>query len=158
MAHRRHRYRATVAWSDPAGTKRSSTHSRNHVIRVDGKPEIAASSDPAFRGDPARHNPEDLLVASLSSCHMLWYLGLAARAGLAVVDYVDEAEGTMVDEGEAGGRFERVVLRPTVTIRAGGSVETATLLHHDAHHACFIANSMNFPVEVEPQIVVAPAP
>ena len=154
MAEARHHYRASLEWSEPGGTVRASTHSRNHVIRVAGKPDIPASADPNFRGDPARHDPEDLLVASLASCHMLWYLGLCARAGIAVTHYSDDAEGVMIDEGAKGGRFESVMLHPRVTI-ASGDESKARELHHDAHRLCFVANSVNFPVTCEPVIEVA---
>ncbi len=154
MVAGRHSYRASVEWSDPTGTARSSTHSRNHTIRVAGKPDLAASSDPAFRGDPARHNPEDLLVAALASCHMLWYLGLCARAGIAVTHYSDDAEATLIEDAARGGRFERVMLRPRVTIKAGDP-DTARDLHHEAHRQCFIANSVNFPVDCEPTVELA---
>jgi organic hydroperoxide reductase OsmC/OhrA len=153
LAGKPHQYRATLEWSDPRGTTRASTHSRNHVVRIAGKPDLVVSADPNFRGDPAAHNPEDLLVVSLASCHMLWYLGLAARAGIAVTHYVDNAEGTMLDEGATGGRFERVVLRPRVTIASGDAAKAAEL-HKDAHRLCFVANSVNFPVECEPTITV----
>jgi organic hydroperoxide reductase OsmC/OhrA len=151
MSGGQHLYRASIAWSDPDGTVRGSKHTRDHVIRIAGKPDILASSDPAFRGDPARHNPEDLLLASLSSCHMLWYLDLCGRAGIVVTRYVDEPEGVMVTDRATGGHFERVTLRPTVTI-ASGDIEQARTLHHDAHRFCFIANSVNFPVVCEPTI------
>ena len=154
MAGKEHRYAVTLDWSDPQGTTRASTHSRNHTVRIAGKPDLAMSADPGFRGDPAHHNPEDLLVVSLASCHMLWYLGLAARAGIAVTRYVDEAEGLMVEDMAKGGHFERVVLHPVVTIAAGGDVQKATELHHEAHRQCFVANSVNFPVEFEPRIEV----
>jgi len=154
MAGGRHSYRASLEWSDPDGTERTSAHSRNHIIRIPGKPDLLASSDPAFRGDPARHNPEDLLVASLASCHMLWYLGLCARAGIAVTRYIDEAEGTMIEDAAKGGRFARVTLRPRVTIKAG-DLDKARDLHREAHGQCFIANSVNFPVDCEPKVEVA---
>ncbi|MCZ7642373.1 MAG: OsmC family protein [Pseudorhodoplanes sp.] len=115
---------------------------------------FAASADPGFRGDPALHNPEDLLVASLASCHMLWYLGLCARAGIAVTHYSDEAEGTMIEDAAKGGRFERVTLRPRVTIKAGDP-DKARALHREAHRQCFIANSVNFPVDCEPSVTSA---
>src|SRR5581483_1111180 len=115
------------------------------------KPDIPASSDAAFRGDASRYNPEDLLVASLSSCHMLWYLGLCAKAGIAVTHYSDDAEGIMIEDHATGGHFESVTLRPNVTI-ASGDVEQARALHHEAHRLCFIANSVNFPVTCEPTI------
>jgi len=154
MAGKQHSYIATLEWSDPQGTTRASIHSRNHVIRIAGKPDLALSADPGFRGDPARHNPEDLLVVSLASCHMLWYLGLAARAGLAVKLYIDQAEGFMVEDAAKGGHFERVVLHPVVTIATGGDTQKAMDLHHEAHRRCFVANSVNFPVECQARIEI----
>jgi organic hydroperoxide reductase OsmC/OhrA len=155
MAHREHTYRVTVTWTGNQGTGTSGykAYSRDHAIESAGKAPILGSSDPAFLGDRTRWNPEDLLVASTSACHKLWYLHLCAEAGIAVLAYVDEAEGTMV-EGERG-RFTKVVLRPRVTVRAGDDVELARRLHHDAHEQCFIANSLNFPVLCEPSIQTA---
>lgn len=146
-----------MEWSDPTGvgTIKASTHSRNHVVRMPGKPDLVLTADPSFRGDPAQHSPEDLLLISLSSCHMLWYLGLCARAGVVVTRYVDEAEGTMVEQAASGGHFERVILHPRVTIKTG-DLAKARELHGDAHRFCFVANSVNFPVEYEPVIEVAP--
>ncbi|MDJ0609640.1 MAG: OsmC family protein, partial [Kiloniellales bacterium] len=113
---------------------------------------IEGSSDPAFLGDPARHNPEDLLVAALSACHMLWYLHLCAVKGVVVTAYRDAAEGTMLEEPRKG-RFTEVILRPEVTITAESDAERARQLHERAHAECFIANSVNFPVRCEPEIV-----
>jgi organic hydroperoxide reductase OsmC/OhrA len=149
-APRRHQYRASVAW-DGAGTTSYKAYSRDHGIAAPGKPEIPASSDPAFRGDAKRYNPEDLLVASISSCHMLWYLHLCAVNGVVVTRYRDDAEGTMIEDPKIGGRFERVVLRPHVTIAAGDQ-EKARALHAEAHRLCFVANSVNFPVDCEPDV------
>ena len=120
-----------------------------------GRPQLPGSSDPAFRGDASRWNPEDLLVASLSSCHMLWYLHLCAQARLSVLAYVDDAVGTMVETPDGSGRFAEVVLRPVVTLATEGDALRATALHDEAHHMCFIANSVNFPVRVEPTVRVA---
>ncbi|ANH67712.1 OsmC family protein [Mitsuaria sp. 7] len=155
MAHREHRYHVTVTWTGNQGTGTSGykAYSRDHAIESAGKAPILGSSDPAFLGDRTRWNPEDLLVASTSACHKLWYLHLCAEAGIAVLAYVDEAEGTMV-EGEKG-RFTKIVLRPRVTVRAGDDVELARRLHHDAHGQCFIANSLNFPVLCEPAVQTA---
>jgi organic hydroperoxide reductase OsmC/OhrA len=150
-----HRYHARLVWSGAeAGTTRSYTsYARDHVIEFAGKPPLLGSSDPAFRGDPARHSPEDLLLASLSACHMLWYLHLCAEAGIEVARYVDETEGTMaVKDGRM--RFTEVVLRPVVTLAAGDPA-TAQALHGSAHAECFIANSVNFPVRHLPEIVPA---
>jgi organic hydroperoxide reductase OsmC/OhrA len=151
-----HRYRVDVEWTGNrgSGTDGYRNYSRNHVIRVPGKPDLAGSSDPTFRGDATRHNPEDMLVAALSTCHMLSYLHMATVAGVVVVAYDDSAEGTMLTEGD-GGRFTEVVLRPVVTIRADSDATKALAAHETAHHACFIANSVNFPVRCEPRIVVS---
>ena len=154
--NRPHRYRVDVVWTGNrgSGTDGYRNYSRNHVIRVPGKPDLAGSSDPTFRGDTTRHNPEDMLVAALSTCHMLSYLHMATVAGVVVTDYRDAAEGTMVTEGD-GGRFTEVVLRPVVTITAASDPARAEAAHEAAHHACFIANSVNFPVRCEPRTVVA---
>lgn len=154
--NRPHRYRVDVIWTGNRGTGTDGyrNYSRNHVIRVPGKPDLAGSSDPTFRGDATRHNPEDMLVAALSTCHMLSYLHMATVAGVVVTDYRDAAEGTMVTEGD-GGHFTEVVLRPVVTITAASDPARAEAAHEAAHHACFIANSVNFPVRCEPRIVVA---
>jgi organic hydroperoxide reductase OsmC/OhrA len=119
------------------------------VISAAGRPDLAGSSDAAFRGDAARWNPEDLLVASLSSCHMLWYLHLCAEAGVIVTAYVDDAVGTLVEVKETGGHFSEVILRPVATLQAGSDAALAAQLHEKAHHLCFVANSVNFPVRVE---------
>jgi organic hydroperoxide reductase OsmC/OhrA len=156
MAGREHRYQVTVEWTGNTGTGTAGyrSYERRHEIRVPGaaKPGIPGSSDPTFRGDAARWNPEELLVASLSACHQLWYLHLCADAGVVVTAYVDRAEGTMVEEASGAGRFTRVLLRPTVTLARGADVARARALHADAHAMCYIARSMNFPVEHEPEI------
>ncbi|MEW5836884.1 MAG: OsmC family protein [Pseudomonadota bacterium] len=154
--NRPHRYRVDVVWTGNrgSGTDGYRNYSRNHAIRVPGKPELAGSADPTFRGDATRYNPEDMLVAALSTCHMLSYLHMATVAGVVVTDYRDAAEGTMVTEGD-GGRFTEVVLRPVVTITAASDPAKAEAAHEAAHHACFIANSVNFPVRCEPRTVVA---
>jgi len=154
--NRPHRYRVDVIWTGNRGTGTDGyrNYSRNHVIRVPGKPELIGSADPTFRGDATKYNPEDMLVAALSTCHMLSYLHMATVAGVVVTDYRDAAEGTMVTEGD-GGHFTEVVLRPVVTITAASDPAKAEAAHEAAHHACFIANSVNFPVRCEPRIVVA---
>ncbi len=149
-----HTYGIHLHWSsgDSEGTKSYRSYSRNHTIGGEGKPDIAASSDPAFRGDPSRYNPEELLVAALSSCHMLWYLHLCAVNGITVVEYRDRASGSMEEQGDGSGRFVAAVLRPVVTIAPGGDRAKAIDLHHEAHEMCFVARSVNFPVTVEPQV------
>lgn len=155
MTEQQHRYTVEVAWTGNrgTGTRTYQGYGREHEVRVAGKPVIAGSSDAAYRGDGSKHNPEDMLVAALSSCHMLWYLHLAAVAGVTVTQYVDAAVGTLLDRGQ-DGRFTEVVLHPQVTISADSDAARAAAVHEDAHHACFIANSVNFPVRCEPRIVI----
>lgn len=154
---KRHTYDVRVAWTGNTGegTRTYQSYLRDHVVTVDGKPPLPGSSDRAFRGDPSRYSPEDLLVASLSACHMLWYLHLCAVNRIVVVEYADSAQGYMdqAEDGTAG--FVRVVLKPTVTIAPGGDSERARALHHEAHRYCFIARSVKFPVENEPAITFA---
>jgi organic hydroperoxide reductase OsmC/OhrA len=153
---KKHAYSASVRWSAGAGdgTANYRSYSRNHAIGAGGKAEIAASSDPAFRGDASRYNPEELLVASLSSCHMLWYLHLCAINGIVVVGYRDDADGELEENPDGSGQFARVDLHPTVTI-ASGDADRARALHAEAHRVCFIARSVNFPVTVTPEIARA---
>ena len=140
------------------GTSSYTAYARDHIYQATGKPDLSGSSDPAFRGDRARYNPEELLVASLSSCHMLWYLHLCSDAGVVVVAYRDAPVGTMMEDAARGGYFTSVTLRPQVTIAKGASADKARELHHAAHEKCFVANSVNFPVTCEPEIVVSDEP
>ncbi len=153
MAHE-HRYEIKLTWTGAArgSTQNYKSYSREYQIEAPGKPTLAASADPTCRGDPALYNPEDLLVAALSGCHMLTYLAYCALRGIAVVAYEDQASGTMVQEGD-GGRFTEVILRPRVTVAAGSDLDEARALHEKAHAGCFVANSVNFPVRNEPEIV-----
>jgi len=144
-----HNYSLTVKWTGNKGTGTSAyrAYDRSHTINVENKPEILGSSDPAFRGDPLRHNPEELLVASLSTCHMLSYLHVCVKAGIVVTDYVDHATGTMIETPNGSGRFSEVTLNPVVTITDEAMIEKANELHKDASKLCFIVNSVNFPVK-----------
>lgn len=157
-AGRRHRYALSVRWTGNKGpgTVSYRGYDREHVIAAQGKTDILASADPAFLGDAARWNPEELLVASLSACHQLWYLHLCAVAGIQVLSYADEPSGEMAEFPETGGRFLSVELRPRVTIPAGSDHRLAEELHQDAHAQCFIANSVNFPVTCAP-VITSPA-
>ncbi len=149
---RQQKYKLSVKWTgnNGAGTPNYKGYERSHSILVDNKVEIHGSSDPAFRGDPSKHNPEELLVASLSSCHMLWYLHLCAEAGVIVVDYIDNAVGTMVESSNGGGYFKEVLLNPIVTVTNEEMVGKAIDLHKKANQLCFIANSVNFKVGHQP--------
>ena len=153
-AEKDHSYQVTVRWTgnQGQGTKTYTGYKRDHEISVDGKLTIPGSSDPTFRGDRTRYNPEDLLVASLSTCHMLWYLHLCSQAGIVVTDYLDDAKGTMKETSDGGGYFTEVLLRPAVTMALGADLDLASQLHENAHHLCFIANSVNFPVRCEPSM------
>ncbi|MDP2132662.1 MAG: OsmC family protein [Sulfuritalea sp.] len=158
MSHdKQHRYSLRTEWTgnQGQGTAGYRAYSRDHTISAAGKPDLAGSSDPAFRGDALRWNPEDLLVASLSSCHMLWYLHLCAESKIVVLAYRDDAVGTMVETDGGGGRFSEAILRPLTTLAAGSDTARAKTLHEDAHRLCFIANSVNFPVRIEAAVQVA---
>jgi organic hydroperoxide reductase OsmC/OhrA len=146
---RKHHYSVAVVWTGNTGqgTRNYNGYERAHEIRSGQKPVVPGSSDPAFRGDPTRYNPEELFVAALSSCHMLWYLHLCADAGIVVVSYEDHAEGTMIETAE-GGRFTNVTLHPTVKV--ADSPERGDGLHKRANELCFLARSVNFPVEHQP--------
>lgn len=150
--NRQHNYNLTIKWTGNKGTGTSAykAFERSHIIIVNNKADLLASSDPAFRGDKTKHNPEELLVASLSSCHMLWYLHLCAEAGVIVVDYIDNAMGIMVETSNGGGHFTEVTLNPIVIVTENAMVEKANELHKKANELCFIANSVNFPVHHKP--------
>ena len=152
-----HSYQVHVTWTGNLGKGTPSylTYSRDHQIRVDGKPTLFGSSDPAFQGDPSRYNPEELLVASLSSCHMLWYLHLCAQAGVVVEKYEDNPIGYMIETSEGGGQFQEVTLHPKVHVSDRDMINMAQSLHQKAHSLCFIARSVNFPVHHSPTCQVA---
>jgi organic hydroperoxide reductase OsmC/OhrA len=157
VADRVHHYRVDLRWTgnSGAGTASYGGYGRDHVLSVPGQPAILGSSDPAFRGDAARWNPEQLLVASLSACHQLWYLHLCADAGVVVLAYADAAEGAMAEAADGVGQFTSVTLRPEVTVSAGSDAAAAIALHAAAAARCFIARSMAFPVRHEPVVSVA---
>lgn len=156
MATKEHHYQIQITWTGNQGSGTASYrgYSRAHVISAEGKAPIEGSSDPSFRGDVTRWNPEELLLASLSACHKLWYLGLCAEAGVVVVGYEDHARGTMIEEADGAGQFTSVVLEPKVMLAPGTDIGVARALHSTAHAKCFIARSVNFPVAHEPQFSV----
>lgn len=152
-----HTYDVAVEWTGDLGTGTDGyrSFSRDHELLAAGKAPIAASSDPAFRGDPARWNPEELLVASVAQCHMLWYLHLCAVNGVVVTDYADRAHGVMtMDESGGGGRISGVTLHPEVTVTEASMAEKARALHDDIHAVCFIARSVAFPITHLPVVRV----
>jgi len=154
---KKHHYQTRVIWTGNrgSGTSGYADYDRSHTLQVNGKTDLLCSSDTPFRGDATKYNPEDLLLTSLSSCHMLWYLHLCADAGIVVTDYSDEATGTLVITPENGGHFSEVTLHPHVTVSDSAMIEKAQALHEAAHRHCFIANSVNFPVHHSPTCEVA---
>jgi len=157
----KHSYEAALTWTGNQGTGTSDyrSYGRSYTVSVAGKPELRGSADPAFRGDAALHNPEDLFVAAIAGCHMLSYLSLCARRGIRVIAYEDRASGVLTLEG-GGGRFTDVELNPVVTVAggaeggdAGGAdLELAERLHETAHEQCFIASSVSVPIRCTPTI------
>lgn len=149
--NREHHYSTTVTWTGDLGegTAGYRAYSRDHEVSARDKPPLPGSSDPAFRGDAARWSPEDLLVASLAQCHMLWFLHLCAVNGIVVTAYTDEATGVMEETADGAGRFTSVTLHPAVTLADPALADKAAELHEQAHRLCFIANSVNFDVHVD---------
>jgi organic hydroperoxide reductase OsmC/OhrA len=149
---KQHNYPVTVTWTGNNGTGTSAydAYERSHTISVVNKPDLPGSADTPFRGDNTKYNPEDMLVASLSTCHMLWYLHLCADAGIIVTGYEDNATGIMVQPDNGPGHFTEVTLNPIVTVTEDHMINKANDLHDKAHDCCFIANSMNFPVHHKP--------
>jgi len=143
-----HNYKLTTQWTgnNGEGTSGYRLYERSHTISIANKPDILASADPAFRGDKTKHNPEDMLLAALSGCHMMSYLHACVEAGVVVTDYIDHAEGTMVHDADGSGRFTEVILNPVVTVAEESMIEKANALHARANQLCFIANSCNFPI------------
>ena len=153
---KQHHYSLSMSWTGNRGSGTSGyrAYGREHTMSIDGKTDVLLSSDPAFQGDSTRYNPEELLLASLSSCHMLWYLHLCSDAGVIVTGYTDNPKGTMEESAAGGGRFIAVVLYPLVTVGDVSMIDKAIELHEQANEKCFIANSCNFPIRHQPKIVV----
>ncbi|HEY4154484.1 MAG TPA: OsmC family protein [Puia sp.] len=147
-----HQYNTRLRWTGNTGkgTENYRAYERAYTVSINGKPEMAGSSDPAFRGDPAKYNPEEMLVAALSACHMLSFLHFCSASGVVVVDYSDAAIGAMEETNDGNGRFTEVILRPNVVVREVSMTEKVNALHDKAHQYCFIANSCNFPVLHQP--------
>ena len=152
-----HDYTARIAWTGDRGegTKRYKGYDRTWRIATPGQLPIDCSNDPSLGGDPTKPNPEDLLLASLSGCHMLWYLHLASEAGIVVRAYEDAPLGVGETGPRGDGRYLRAVLRPTITLAQGADLAKADALHHEVHHFCFIARSVNFPIAYEARYLEA---
>jgi organic hydroperoxide reductase OsmC/OhrA len=153
---REHLYELTLRWTGNtgSGTADYRAYRRDHTVSSGNKPVLLGSSDAHFRGDAARWNPEELLLAALAACHQLWYLHLCADEGIVVVAYEDHAVGSMLEHEDGSGEFTRALLRPQVTISDPQQRSRALELHARAHALCFIARSVNFPVEHEPTLLI----
>jgi len=149
---KKHNYTTTLKWTGNKGegTKTYTAYERSYNLAAENKIPIDASSDPAFRGDPTKYNPEEFLLGALSSCHMLWYLHLCSDKKVIVLEYEDKASATMVENPDGSGQFSEVILRPRVLISEESSILDAEKLHEKANKMCFIARSCNFPVRHEP--------
>ena len=155
MESRSHNYEVRTTWTGNtgSGTANYRAYKRDHEISAEGKQApIPGSSDPVFRGDPSRYNPEELLVGALSACHMLWMLHLCADAGITITSYTDLASGVMAEHPDGSGRFTEVTLHPVMTITDGSRIQEAEALHARAHGLCAMANSVNFPVHCSPAV------
>lgn len=154
---KQHHYQLELKWTGNKGegTKDYTAYERSYEVLVEGKKKLLGSSDPAFRGDPKKYNPEDMLLASLSACHMLWYLHLCADEKIVVLEYSDEAEGKMIQTTNGAGYFTEVVLKPTVVVAHSSMIRKAVELHKRANQFCFIANSVKFEVYHKPYVTSA---
>jgi organic hydroperoxide reductase OsmC/OhrA len=151
---KQHHYQLSLTWTGNTGqgTRNYSSYSRTHILSISGKPLLYGSADPAFRGDRDQYNPEELFLASIASCHMLWYLHLCSEAGVIVLDYKDDPIAIMDENEDGSGRFASVSLQPHVLVAAESMSERAYTLHNKAHLFCFIANSCNFPIYHNPSV------
>lgn len=151
---RRHAYAAEVTWTGDlgAGTRTYDAYSRRFEARAGARPPITGSSDAAFRGEPDRWSPEDLLLVALSACHKLWYLHLCSAHGISVRGYVDAASAEMIEQADGAGQFVGAVLRPRVTLEDGADLALAIALHAEAQAKCFVARSVNFPIRIDPEV------
>ena len=149
-----HEYAARLVWdgNTGSGTATYAGYGRQYRVLMEGKPDLEGTADPAFRGDATKHNPEDLFLAAISSCHMLSYLALCARKGIRVVAYEDDVRGVMKLDSNGGGKFEEVTLHPRVTIEGADGCELALELHGKAHELCFIAASCSVPIRHKPTV------
>lgn len=150
----KHNYTTHLNWTGNtgAGTSDYKSYERSYQVEVDGKPVLEGTSDPAFRGDKTKYNPEELFLAAISSCHMLWYLHLCSTHNIIVKKYSDNAEGVMIENNDGSGQFERVILHIKIVVENEGMTEKAKLLHKQANEKCFIANSCNFEISHKVEI------
>lgn len=153
---RDHEYKLLITWTGNrgSGTMDYRSYKRDFTVDATDKPQLKGTSGSAFNGDKSAYSPEDMLVAAVSSCHMLWYLHLCAEGGVVVIDYKDEAYGILHEENDGSGHFTKIVIRPEVTINDASNQEVAKSIHENAHKMCFIASSLKCPVIIEPTFIV----
>lgn len=146
---KQHIYETNLIWvgNKGSGTMDYRSYDRDFTVEIEGKELISGSSDSIFLGDKSKYNPEDLLLSSVSSCHMLWYLHLCSKNGIVVLEYRDRAKGTMTENADGSGHFTEITLYPEVVISKAADISWANSLHKDANSMCFIAGSLNFPVK-----------
>jgi organic hydroperoxide reductase OsmC/OhrA len=151
---KQHHYTTQITWTGNNGTGTSgyTEYERSHSIQTEGKVVIEASSDAPFRGDVSKYNPEDMFLASIASCHMLWYLHLCADNGIIVKTYVDNPTGILQTFTNGSGNFTEIILHPVVEVTDASMIEVALRLHHSAHENCFLSNSVNFEIFIEPKV------
>ncbi|PXY45043.1 OsmC family protein [Flavobacterium hydrophilum] len=144
----KHIFKAAINWNSKQNQEQSERkfYSKSHKILIEGKPVLNVSAAKAFKGDPELYNPEDLLLSSLVSCHMMSYLYVCSQNGIEVLEYSDHAEAILEVASDGSGRFTEVRLHPNVVIANADKVQEALDLHTKANQLCFIANSCNFPV------------
>lgn len=151
---RQHNYSLRISWESKTGTDSYNSYLRDHLIQAPHKPVIYASSDPSFKGNASHYNPEELFIASIASCHMLWYLHLCTIHNIVVVKYEDDPKGIMIEQDNGSGMFTEVQLHPIVTILSKEKTAQAIWLHEEANKFCFIANSLNFAVMHQPKVII----
>jgi organic hydroperoxide reductase OsmC/OhrA len=146
--NKEHHYHLQATWTGNTGKGTSDyrSYERSLTISIKNKADILGTSDTAFNSDKTKHNPEEMFLAAISSCHMFWYLHLCSEAGVTIVEYIDNAAGTMVENADGGGNFTEVFLSPSIIVSDASMVEDAKKLHHKANKLCYIANSCNFPI------------
>lgn len=151
-----HNYKLAVKWTgnQGSGTSNFKDFERSYSVIIENKLPIFGSSDPEFRGDKTKHNPEELLLAAVSSCHMLWYLHLCLEAKIVIIDYVDNATGILQEFENGNGKFTSITLNPCIIVTEKSMIEKAFELHKKANEFCFVSNSLNIEVAHLPIINV----
>ncbi len=151
---KKHDFPNRIVWTGNRGTGTSAyrDYDRTWDMALEGKDTLSCSNDPMLGGDPSKYNPEDMLIAAISSCHMLWYLHLCSVAGVTVTAYEDTPVGVGESEPDGTGRFLEAILYPKITITKESDVQKARDIHDEIHKHCFIARSVNFPIRYEVEI------